>query len=135
MPETEPSKQAVQRDRELARQANRKTQPPLTSPFSTQIAGVSFIPQYPKTLLEMQDIRMTQPGTMWLTLRRNPANEYDSNAIEVHWDGHLLGHINKVVAARLAPELDAGVEWLVRVENIVGDDAIVGCTIRLKREE
>ena len=131
----EQSKQADQRDRELARQAGRKTQPPLTSPFSTQVTGVSFIDQYPKTLLEMQALRMAEPGTMWLTLRRNPKNQYDSNAIEVHWDGHMIGHINKVVASRLAPELDAGVEWLCRVQDIVGDDQLVGCTIRLKREE
>jgi hypothetical protein len=128
------SKQAEQRERELARQAGRKPQP-LTSPFSTQIAGVSFVEQYPKTLLDMQELRMAEPSTMWLKLRRNPKNQYDSNAIEVHWDGHMIGHINKVVAARLAPELDAGVEWLCRVEDIVGDDDIVGCTIRLKRGE
>lgn len=134
-PPERPSAQAERRERELARQAKRKTQPPLTSPFSTQVVGVSFIDEYPKTLLDMQHIRMGTPGTMWLTLRRNPANQYDTNAVEVHWDGHQIGHLNKVIAARIAPELDSGVEWLCRVEDIVGDDDLVGCSIRLKRED
>ena len=41
-------------------------------------------------------------------LVRAPDNQYDANAIEVHTpDGIMLGHVNKEVAADLAPILDA----------------------------
>jgi len=43
--------------------------------------------------------------------------------------------LNKVLAFRLAPELDAGITWLARVEEVGGDDDLIGCSIRCKREE
>jgi hypothetical protein len=51
-----------------------------------------------------------------LGLRRDPANEHDPHAIAVHLaDGEQLGWVPREIAARLAPELDAGTVWSARV--------------------
>jgi hypothetical protein len=51
------------------------------------------------------------PGSA-LTLRRDPANEHDPNAIAVETaGGGQLGFVPRAVAAELAPELDAGRPW------------------------
>lgn len=74
--------------------------------------------------------------TLWLTLRREPDNEHDPNAISVEWDSTHLGYLNRVLASRLAPELDAGISWLARIEWVAGDPGgDYGCSIRCKREE
>jgi len=48
-------------------------------------------------------------------LVRNPQNEADSNAIEVHTEmddaDMMLGHIPAALASRLAPMMDAGQGW------------------------
>lgn len=47
-----------------------------------------------------------------LELRRDPANVHDANAIAVHAaGGEQIGWVPREVAARLAPELDAGEPW------------------------
>ena len=47
-----------------------------------------------------------------LTLRRDPANPHDANAIAVDGaSGVQLGWVPRDVAAELAPELDAGRPW------------------------
>lgn len=72
--------------------------------------------------------------TQWITLRREPDNEHDPNAISVWWCDARIGFLNKIIAFRMAPELDAGVTWLARVEEVGGDEHI-GVSIRCKREE
>jgi hypothetical protein len=48
-----------------------------------------------------------------LVLRRDPANEHDPNAIQVHpADGEAqVGWVPRELAAELAPQLDAGRTW------------------------
>ena len=48
-----------------------------------------------------------------LTLRRDPDNEHDPNAIAVHAEGGVaqLGWVPREVAVDLAPALDAGRPW------------------------
>jgi HIRAN domain len=48
-----------------------------------------------------------------LVLRRDAGNPFDANAIAVHpaGEGEQLGWVPRELAARLAPELDAGREW------------------------
>jgi hypothetical protein len=47
-----------------------------------------------------------------LTLRRDPANDYDPNAIAVDAaTGEQLGFVPRELAAQLAPRLDAGEPW------------------------
>jgi hypothetical protein len=52
------------------------------------------------------------PGSQ-LELRRDPANEHDPNAIQVHPadGGAQVGWVPRELAAELAPELDAGRPW------------------------
>ena len=51
------------------------------------------------------------PGSP-LELRRDPGNEHDPDAIAVHVaGGEQLGWVPREIAARLAPELDAGTAW------------------------
>ena len=61
------------------------------------------------------------PGSP-LELCRDPANEHDHDAIAVHLAGdpadavgERLGWVRPEIAARLAPELDAGTAWSARV--------------------
>lgn len=72
--------------------------------------------------------------TQYVELRRDPDNEHDPNAIGVWWNELRIGFLNRVIAFRMAPEMDAGVKWIARVEEVGGDDHI-GCSIRCKREE
>ncbi len=51
-----------------------------------------------------------RPGDR-VALRREPENEYDSNAIAVQLEGLTLGYVNKGLARRLAKWLDAGEEY------------------------
>ncbi|MCL6271474.1 GIY-YIG nuclease family protein [Sansalvadorimonas sp. 2012CJ34-2] len=61
-----------------------------------------------------------------ITLIRNPENEHDSNAIQVHASGKMLGHIPRIIAGeRLAHILDSGNEYqasisrkMVRGDNV-----------------
>lgn len=49
-----------------------------------------------------------------VVLIRNPTNPHDSNAIEVHVPaiGQMIGHVDRGLAATLAPMMDAG--WSCR---------------------
>jgi hypothetical protein len=46
-----------------------------------------------------------------LTLRRDPANEHDANAIQVLAGEEQIGWVPRDLAADLAPQLDAGQPW------------------------
>jgi hypothetical protein len=48
-----------------------------------------------------------EPGEE-LTLVRDPSNQYDANAIQVHYDGIFIGFVPKTANADLATALDAG---------------------------
>ena len=46
-----------------------------------------------------------------LTLRRDPGNEHDPNAIQVLAGGEQIGWVPREIAAELATEIDAGRTW------------------------
>lgn len=71
------------------------------------VVGLTFVEEYPGNVLGLQRLHFSE---IVVELRRNPQNKYDSNAIEVHADGKMIGHIPKETAARLAPKLDGGTE-------------------------
>lgn len=111
------------RDAEIARPHNAQ----MASPFYTKVVGVSFVPAHPDNLyaLDQAQHEALQSGEpLVVVLVRNPDNAYDSNAIEVHvpalgerWA--MIGHLTRPIAARLAPEIDSGVEWAAGVESVL----------------
>lgn len=66
-----------------------------------QVVGLTFVDEYPINVLAITE---RQPATLW----RNPRNPYDANAIEVHSANGMIGHIDKALAARMAPFMDEG---------------------------
>lgn len=114
---------AERRDREVERSAGRAMPPT----FTAKIVGVSFVPAYPDNLWAL-DRTWAEAGELGeplpVVLVRNPDNEYDANAIEVHvpalgdeWG--MIGHLTRPIAARLAPEMDAGERWAAQVEAVL----------------
>lgn len=104
------------------------------------VAGESFRPGYPDTLLRCAEVlrAMRQGERLPVVLRRDPANEYDQNAIEIHIPGEA-GHVGFVpaeLARLLAPLLDSG-ERLhssaveVRIRDTAPDRP--GLTVSLRR--
>lgn len=91
--------------------------------FSSKVVGVSFVDGFPRNLWDLEAMTMSHymlgEEPLAVVLRRNPGNQYDANAIEVHVPGlgdrAMVGHLPRPVAARLAPLLDAGELWQAEV--------------------
>ena len=118
--------QRDRRDREIERSAGRK----MKQPFVCKVVGVSFVDAYPDNLWALDqmwsDRVLDNDEPLVAILVRNPDNAYDANAIEVHvpalgdeWG--MIGHLTRPIAARLAPEMDAGHDWRARVESVLID--------------
>ena len=112
------------RDREVARSAGRK----LPSPFTAKVVGVSFVPGYPGNLHRLNEMvngAHEAPELPTVVLKRNPDNPYDSNAVEVHvpalGEHGMIGHMERPLAARLAPDMDAGGRWVAGIEAVLID--------------
>ena len=72
------------------------------------VAGVAGAARFHDDVLQSAQ---AAPGCA-LTLRRDPANEHDPNAIAVLTaGGEQLGWVPRDVAAQVAPRLDAGEAW------------------------
>jgi hypothetical protein len=108
------------------------------SKFKTKVVGVTFVKGYPNNIFRLNDIAAerflttpagfgqdVEPEPLPAVLIRNPANEFDANAIEVHvpslGDPGMIGHIPRTVAERLAPSLDAGDPWLSFITYVAID--------------
>jgi single-stranded-DNA-specific exonuclease len=85
------------------------------SGFNTKVVGVSFEGR--------QDVvAALRPGDA-LELRRDPENPYDTNAIGV-WFGTLqLGFVKREIAAKIAPNVDAGERYTAAVTAVTGGGA------------
>jgi single-stranded-DNA-specific exonuclease len=80
--------------------------------FNTKIVGVTFEGR--------QDlIGGLQPGAE-LELVRQPDNAFDPNAVAVHFGRLQLGFVRKPIAARIAPNIDAGERYRAEVRHITG---------------
>jgi single-stranded-DNA-specific exonuclease len=55
-----------------------------------------------------------------LELVRQPGNEYDANAIAVHFGNLQLGYIRREIAAHIAPAMDGGASYVARVASLTG---------------
>lgn len=76
---------------------------------------------------EYEERRARQTEHPVAILIRNPDNEHDPNAIQVHVpalgeDHSMIGHLTGPIAARLAPEMDAGGRWRAHVESVLIDE-------------
>jgi single-stranded-DNA-specific exonuclease len=80
--------------------------------FNTKIVGVTFEGR--------QDvIAGLQPGAE-LELVRQPENAFDANAVAVHFGRLQLGFVKKAIAARIAPNMDAGERYRAEIKHITG---------------
>lgn len=94
--------------------------------FESKVVGVSFVPGYPNNLHSLEEAagRAYVKGEEGLTalLVRNPNNEFDENAIEVHvpaiGDEGMIGHLPRDLAGKLAPLIDDGMKWGAMVKNV-----------------
>ncbi|MBV8748493.1 MAG: DEAD/DEAH box helicase, partial [Candidatus Eremiobacteraeota bacterium] len=85
------------------------------SGFNTKVVGVTFEGR-------QDTVRALVPGTP-LELRRDPANLYDPNAIGVWYGGLQLGFVKREIAARIAPNVDAGERYTAEVTAVTGGGA------------
>lgn len=114
----------------------------MTGAQSVKVVGLTFRPGYPATLLAVADaveasrveaIKSASsfddldetPVMPAVLLVRNPDNEYDANAIEVHvplLGRHgFVGHVPKDLAARWAPRIDGGSTATAAVSAVLVD--------------
>lgn len=102
-----------------------------------RVVGLTFRGNYPENLLRLAARLEEKQAAMlgWsgeagdgeaglpLVLRRDPDNPHDPNAIEIHApdlgrDKTWIGFVPKEIAARWAPSLDRGDEWVARLTDI-----------------
>lgn len=87
----------------------------MTNGFYSKIHGVTFYDGQKYIPMLKENSR--------LTLKREPNNQYDSNAIAVYdRAGHKLGHISREIASTMAIEMDRGKLYNVSVAAVTGGD-------------
>ena len=132
-----------QREREVER-FNLGRAGSLPSPFFAAVVGVTFVDGYPQNLYALEaaslDVIAFGDERLAAVIIRNHDNPYDSNACEEHVPAHgdaaMVGHPPRPIAARLAAELDSGIEWQAEVECVrISPDnpANPGLTVTLRR--
>ncbi len=108
--------------------------------FGVKVVGLSFQVRYPRNLRALKSLAEDGEAPE-LVLRRNPENTYDANAIEVrgirpNGSESMIGHLPAGLAARIAPELDAGAGWRVTGYEVLvsaGHEDKPGLSIDLRR--
>lgn len=99
--------------------------------FSVKAVGMSFVDSYPDNIYRLNEIatvRYLDPYVkddvepIPVVLIRNPDNEKDSNAIEIHvpalGDPGMIGHVPAAIARRLAPCLDDDEAWVAQINKV-----------------
>lgn len=85
----------------------------MSNGFNTKLAGVTFENA-------QSYIPYLQKGDI-LVLKREPNNIYDANAVAVFdKSGHKLGHLSRMVAESVAPEMDRGYNYQASVTMVTG---------------
>lgn len=99
------------------------------------VAGVAGAARFHDDALQSEQ---ASPGSA-LTLRRDPTNEHDRNAIAVLISGGAqLGFVPRELTETLAGELDAGAPWsavVLREQRASPRDPRTGLTMLLARAE
>ncbi len=95
--------------------------------FNTKVVGVTFEGR--------QDlVAGLEPGSE-LALVRDPENPYDRNAVRVQLGALHIGFIKAPIAARIAPNIDAGERYRAEVRHVTGGGTrSVGVNIWVTRE-
>ena len=112
---------AMRAQLEALRQARARAEPPRTTSnrgFFSKIAGVSHSNDDGSSRQRIiSRCRVGEP----LTLKRDPTNPYDANAIRVHRkNGEQLGYLDRRVASQLARDLDNGTEIPCCISSLTG---------------
>lgn len=104
--------------------------------LEVKVVGLTFVSGYPENLTQVNEFVVNAqknelgwagddgPDRVEVVLVRNPANEHDANAVEVHVpmlgrQQSMVGHVPRDLAARLAPSLDRGDRWSAKVNNVL----------------
>jgi hypothetical protein len=93
-----------------------------------RIAGVAGAAQHHAEALEQPELGAP------LTLRRDPDNEHDPNAIQVLAGDEQIGWVPRELAVELAPEIDGGRPWsavALREQRLSPRDPRSGLTMLL----
>jgi single-stranded-DNA-specific exonuclease len=95
--------------------------------FNTKVVGVSFEGR--------QDVAGGLVAGAALELRRHADNPFDANAIGVWYGALQLGFLKRPIAARIAPNVDAGERYAAHVTAVTGGGArSTGINIYVTRE-
>ena len=97
------------------------------SPFYTKLAGVTF------GGCQKNIIKWGHVDIGYFCLEREPDNSYDPNAVGVWFLNDRLGYLQKPVAEKLAPVMDAGTKLTAKFvrRNQIAPDSIVGLTVKI----
>lgn len=109
----------------------------LPAKMSTKVNGLSFLDSYPGILLTLAAVVELGRPPM-LKLVRDPDNQFDPNAVAVRSarKGTHLGHLPAALAARIAPEMDAGAFWMIESYEVLvmpGIEHQPGLMLNLRR--
>ena len=86
--------------------------------FRVKAVGMTFHDGYPDTFLDLAEY----PYPLEVTLRREPDNAHDPNAVAVVLSGRAVGHVPRDLAVRLALALDAGARYQVTGTILIDPD-------------
>lgn len=85
-----------------------------------RVAGVTFMAGYPRNLADLARRCAVEPVAAELV--REHDNGYDLNAVAVHIEGRIVGHVPADMARRLAPLLDGGFPLAAEALFVAVDD-------------
>lgn len=100
-----------------------------------KVVGMTFVSGYPSNLHALDGLLTERESSVgWdglgsrtglpVALIRNPDNEFDANAVEVHVPAlgrrrGMVGHVPADLAAKLSPSLDRGDVWEAWLERVL----------------
>ena len=101
------------------------------SSFHTKLAGVTFD--------NCQDSikKWGHRDIGYFMLEREPDNPHDPNAVGVWFLNDRLGYLQKPIAEKLSPVMDAGTKFTAKFisRNQFAPDSIVGLTVEIVEDE
>ena len=101
------------------------------SSFNTKLAGVTFGD------CQKSIIKWGHSDIGYFSLEREPDNPHDPNAVGVWFLNDRLGYLQKPIAEKLAPMMDAGTKLTAKFvrRNQFAPDSIVGLTVEIVEDD